>query len=425
MKSEYVLIWAVVVAMLVYFVLATPVMMDDGFHYEGFAESLAKGKPDFKSFYGFQGLSFFAVPIFWLTGSIPSWQAGSHISIIIASMIFSLLSIPLAYLVGKDFYNRAGLPVEASAKAGIYFLILFLLTPYPYTTMMRGFQEAALLFFILLIIYASIHRKAWTPIAWAVGGIVKPFALTLAPLFLLSTLPTLNVGNVDNRPDRHSMSVINGWNGVIWLVVALVIGGAYLGASYYQTGHLINNAAINSYQGNFDTGNPPPLTESFTVGVKGFLRVGANLLLHFRKIMVSPLIIILGALALLAPLRLNLIMRFNLNKSNTGGGIRMRKEIILAIVLNFLLVGSLTFSFSKYLLPMTTLFALASVSYLLKYRWLMWLVLLDSFFVFLPIWNYFGNNFWPNIWIYLLPFWTAIFLFLLSERTSLIEDVSK
>src|SRR3989338_2385512 len=388
----------VIICMAVYFIIATPIMNDDGFHYEGFAESLAHGKLDFKSFYGFQGLSFFAVPIFWLTSSIPSWQAGSDISIIIASMIFSLLSAPLAYLVGRDFYSRAGLPAEVSAKAGFYFLILFLLTPYPYTTMMRGFQEAALLFFILLIIYASIQKKIWAPVAWAVGGIVKPFALTLFPLFIKDFLP--------KRLLRFNLMLRLNLNmRVVWLFVALTIGGAYLGASYYQTGHLINNAAINSYQGNFDAGNPPPLTESFTAGVKGFLRVGANLLLHFRKIMISPFVIILGALALLVPLRLNLNMRFNL----------MRKEIVLAIVLNFLLVGSLTFSFSKYLLPMTTLFALASVSYLLKYRWLMWLVLLDSFFVFLPIWNYFGNSFWPNIYIYLLPFWAAIVLFLLSE----------
>ena len=69
---------------LVYFLLATPAMNDAGFYYEGFAESLARGKLDFKSFYGFQGLSFFAVPVFWLTGS--------HNSIIVTSIIFSLLS---------------------------------------------------------------------------------------------------------------------------------------------------------------------------------------------------------------------------------------------------------------------------------------------------------------------------------------------
>ena len=138
MSHSYKIIILVVLAMSGYFLLSTPVMMDDGFHYEGFAESLAKGNLDFKSFYGFQGLSFFAVPVFWLTSSINSWQAGSHNSIIIASIIFVLLSIPLAYLIGRDYYQ--------SNKAGVYFLILFLLTPYPYTTMMRGFQEAALLF---------------------------------------------------------------------------------------------------------------------------------------------------------------------------------------------------------------------------------------------------------------------------------------
>jgi len=368
MKREYILILAITAVMLVYFIVATPVMMDDGFHYQGFTETLAEGKLDFKSFYGFQGLSFFAVPVFWLTGS--------DISIIIISIIFSLLSIPLAYLIGKEFYK--------SKRAGIYFLILFLLTPYPYTTMMRGFQEAALLFFILLIIYASIHRKIWTPVAWAVGGIVKPFALVLFPLFIRDFLV---------KPFRVRSKKI------IWIIVALAIGGLYLGANYYQTGHFINNAAINSYQvGDFDIGNPPPLAGSFVFGIKGFLRAGANLLLHFRKIMISPFVIILGAFALL------------LNKS-----LRLRKEIIWALVLNFILVGSLTFSFPKYLLPMTTLLALASVSYLLKYRWLMWLVIIDSFFVFLPIWNYFGYNYWSNVWIYLMPFWLAILLVIIQN----------
>ena len=384
-SAESKVIIFVVFLMAVYFIAATPIMNDDGFHYEGFTESLARGDLDFKSFYGFQGLSFFAVPIFWLTGS--------DISIIIASMIFSLFSIPLAYLVGRDFYNRAGLPAEASAKAGIYFLILFLLTPYPYTTMMRGFQEAALLFFILLIIYGSLNRKTWTPVAWAVGGIVKPFALVLFPLFIKDLVL---VSPVDNRLRK---SIIHRRKKVIWLVFALAIGGAYLSASYYQTGHLINNAAIGSYQGNFDVGNPPSLAGSFVPSIKGFLRVGANLLLHFRKIIISPLVILLGALALWY------------NKE-----LRLKKEIIIAIIFNFLLVGSLTFSFSKYLLPMTTLFALASVSYLLKHRWLMWLVLVDSFFVFLPMWKYFGHNFWPNLFVYLLPFWVAITVFLSSNR---------
>src|SRR3989338_463151 len=97
-KREYILIISVMVVMLVYFIVATPVMNDDGFHYEGFTESLARGKLDFKSFYGFQGLSFFAVPVFWLTRS--------HDSIIIMSAIFSLLSVPLAYFVGKTFYQK-------------------------------------------------------------------------------------------------------------------------------------------------------------------------------------------------------------------------------------------------------------------------------------------------------------------------------
>src|SRR3989344_1423867 len=126
--------WVVIgtmLAMLVYFLLATPALNDDGFHYEGFAESAAKGEIDFKNFYGFQGLSFLAVPIVWLTHS--------PISVIITSIILSLLSLPLAYLIGKEYHQ--------DNQAGLFFMAVILLMPYPYTTMMRGFQEAALLFF--------------------------------------------------------------------------------------------------------------------------------------------------------------------------------------------------------------------------------------------------------------------------------------
>ena len=344
--------------MLVYFLLATPAMNDDGFQYEGFAESLAHGHLDFKSFYGFQGLSFFSVPIFWLTGS--------HNSIIIASIIFSLLSIPLAFLVGRAYFK--------TDRAGYYFLALFLLTPYPYTTMFRGFQEAALLFFILLILHASFQEKKWSPVVWSVGGIVKPFALTLFPLFLKNFL---------NRKK------------IIWVAIALAIGAAYLGANHYQIGHWINNAAINSYQGNFNPDNPPPLEKSFTLGLKGFLRVGANLLLSFRKIMISPAVILMGAWALWQ------------NKS-----LSKRQEIILAIILNFLLVGLMTFSFSKYLLPMTTLFALAAVPMLMQNFWAKALVLIDSFFVFKPIFNYFGHSYWSSFYIYLFPLFLAAIVFL-------------
>lgn len=377
-RQDYIILLFASLTMLLYFLLAVPVMMDDGFHYEGFTEALAHGKLDFKSFYGFQGLSILSVLIYWLTGS--------HISIIITSVILYLLCLPLAYLIGKDFYpsshkaSKDSVPEElrGNKTAGIYFMILILLMPYTYTTMMRGFQEAALLFFILLTIYGALNKKLWTPIVWAFGGIVKPFTLVLFPLFVK-----------DFFPQRLNLCKLR----VISVIVALAIGGAYLGTSYYQTGHLVNNAAIGSYQGNFDAGNPPPLWESFVPGVKGFLRVGANLFSHPRKIIISPLIILLGALVLFK------------NK-----GLKLRNEIILAIVLNFILVGSLTFSFPKYLLPMTTLFALASVGYLLKYRWLIWLVLVDSYFVFMPVWNYFGHSFWDNAIVYCLPLYLSIFV---------------
>lgn len=361
LPNGMILILAVMGLMFIYFIFGHMQMNDDGFQYEGFAESLASGKLDFKSFYGFQGLSFFAVPIFWLSHS--------HNSIIIASMIFTILSVPLSYFIGRDIYKNR--------RAGIYSLILFLLMPYPYTTLMRGFQEAALLFFILLIAYGSINKKSWPPLAWGVGGIVKPFSLTLFPLFLKDFL-------LKKR--------------IIWLVMAIIIGLLYLGANYYQTGHFINNAAINSYQGNFNLNDVPSLLKSFTLGFKGFLRVGANLLLAYRKIMISPFIILIGTWFLFK------------NKQFS-----LRWKFIFSILLNILLVGILTFSFSKYLLPAVVLFALASIGFILEHRWVMIIVFIDSLTVFLPIWNYFGHVFWSNIYVYLLPFWFAILIYIVYE----------
>lgn len=347
-------------AMLVYFLLANPVLNDDGFHYEGFAESAARGNVDFKNFYGFQGLSFLAVPIFWLTHS--------SISVIITSIILSLLSLPLAYAIGREYYQ--------DRRAGLFFMAIILLMPYAYTTMMRGFQEAALLFMVLLIIYGSIAKKLWTPLAWAMGGIVKPFAMTLFPLWAKDFF------------NKKKM---------LWVAGGALLGLAYLGTSYGQTGHLINNAALNSYRGQFDTGNPPPLEESFALGLEGFGRALANLFVSTRKILVSPLLLMLG------------IWYGWQNKT-----LRLRKEFGLAILLNFLLVGSLTFSFSKYLLPMTTLLVLVAIPVLMK-NWLVpILVLADSWLVFKPIYDYFGHNFWPNLPIYLLPLILAAALFFLA-----------
>jgi len=98
-----------------------------------------------------------------------------------------------------------------------------------------------------------------------------------------------------------------------------------------------------------------------------------------------------------------------------GGQLPFKKKFIWAVVLNVLMVGLMTFSFSKYLLPMAVLLGLASIKYLEKYRWLVILVFFDSLSVFLPIWNYFGKNFWPNVYIYLMPFWFSFALFIAYE----------
>lgn len=356
-KQEYLLLGVIILAMFIYFLTATPELADDGIQYEGFTESLARGVIDFKSYYGFMGLSILSVPFFWLTGS--------HLSVAYTSMVLVLLSTCLVYLTARGIYN--------SNRAGIYGLIIFLLTPYPYTTLMRGFQEGALMFFILLIVYASINNKIWTSLVWSFGGIVKPFALTLLPLFF---------SKFYNR------------NRIKWLFLGLSIGFIYLAISYYQVGHPINNAAINSYQGEFDTGNPPPLIESFTIGIKGPLRIGANLFLAYRKIMVSPFLILVG---------LYILWKDKVFK--------YRNVFLYSIFLNFLLLSLMTFSFSKYLLPATTLISFAAIPFIMKYKWAMLIFLADSVTVFLPIWNFFGREYWPNIYVYFIPFYLGVALF--------------
>lgn len=341
----------------VFFMLAHPVLMDDGLQYQGFTEKLGHGVVDFRSFYGFQGISFFAVPIYWLTHS--------HNSIIIVSMIFSLLSIPLIYAVGKRMYPEY-------QHAGWLAIVLFLLTPYPYVTIMRGFQEAALLFFILLILYGSFTKRRWTPLAWGIGGIVKPFSLVLFPLFWKDAIQK---------------------KAIPFLVAGIAVGVAYITANYIQTGHFVTLAATGAYQGQFDPAHIPALGKSFAGGVWGFLRVGANLLLAHRKIMVSPVLVILGFIALWR--RKNLIKR---------------KAIFLAVLLNILLVGPITFAFPKYLLPMTTLLSLAAIPILIKYPWTFWLVLVDSISVFIPVYGHFGVGPWPNPFIFFIPFFIALAL---------------
>ena len=364
MINEYKIIILVVAIMAAYFLIGQPELTDDGFHYQGFTESLAKGIVDFKSYYGFMGLSILSVPFFWITGS--------HLSIAYTSMLLVLMSVPLMYLVARDMFD--------SRRAGIYGLIIFLLTPYPYTTLMRGFQEGALLFFILLIIYGSIHKKAWVSLAWAFGGIVKPFVLTLMPLF--------------------AEYLWHKKGAKLFFLLGLITGFIYLAVSYYQVGHLINNAAINSYQGSFNTGNPPPLVESFTVGIKGPLRIGANLLLAYRKIMVSPFLILTGLWVIWKDKKF-----------------KYRNVFIYSIILNFILLSFMTFSFSKYLLPATTLISLAAVPFIMKHRWAIFVFLADSVTVFIPIWNFFGSEYWPNVWIYLVPFYLAVVICFLGTKS--------
>lgn len=351
------------VAMLGYLLLANPRMMDDGVGYEGFTESLAHGELNFNSFYGAQGLSVLAVPVFWLTGS--------HISIIIASAILVLLSIPLSYALGKRFWK--------SQEGGLYYMSLFILTSFPYVTLMRGFQEAAVFFFSILIIYLSLSSSNWTPLAWAFGSIVKPFNLFLFPLF---------IGNFLNKKR-------------IWfLTLGLALGILYMGINYYQTGRILNTAVLTSYSGDYDTAKNPPLFANFTFDLKNsfknFARVAANLLVDSRKIMIAPIVTLVGILGLLESFK---------NKPET-------RKFLYSFILIILFLGSMLYSFPKYLLPAIATSSLFAVGFLMRYKWLMCLVLAGSINTFLGVFNYHGQVFWSKE-IFYLPIVFAGFLYLL------------
>ena len=96
---------------------------------------------------------------------------------------------------------------------------------------------------------------------------------------------------------------------------------------------------------------------------------------------------------------------------------KYRYHFWLAIGLNFLLLSMMTFSFSKYLLPATTLISLAAIPFIMKHRWAMLVFLADSLTVFWPIWKFFGHVYWSNVYVYLLPYYLALLVFMLGYLT--------
>jgi hypothetical protein len=344
-RKATLILCSVIILMTAYLLVSVPHLLDDGFQYEGFAEALARGNLDFSSYYGFQGLSILAVPIYWLTSS--------PISIIITSMILSLLSIPLAYGIGK-----------------IPGVIIFLLTSYPFMTMLGGFQESALLFFILLVIYGAKQEKVWSGLAWGFGSIVKPFTLSLVPLFL-----------------KNNKKII------VFFVIGILIGVAYGAVNYMQTGHFVTLAASGTYEGVFDPSNIPPLEKSFTLDWKSWARVVANLFVPSRKIMLAPALIVIGAWSL-----------WSTRKEQWS------KRVMTSIALNILMVGPITYAFPKYLLPAAVLFAISAIPLLAK-RPILWIVVfVDSALVFVANYNYFAKSFWSPDILGWMPFVIAIIL---------------
>ena len=86
------------------------------------------------------------------------------------------------------------------------------------------------------------------------------------------------------------------------------------------------------------------------------------------------------------------------------------RKVIYAVFLNILLVGPITYAFSKYLLPMTVLLGLSAIPLLLRYPILWAIVFVDSIWVFSANYDFFGKNFWDPSIIALAPFVLAAIL---------------
>lgn len=122
-----------------------------------------------------------------------------------------------------------------------------------------------------------------------------------------------------------------------------------------------------------------------------------------RKIMISPIVAVLGLIGMIKYFR----------DART-------KKFIFAFLSLALFLALLLYSFPKYLLPNIVITSLFAIPFLIRYKWLMPLILADSIFVFWAIFQHHGHAFW-SARIFYLPIVYAgtlyIFILLNHERS--------
>lgn len=260
---------------------ATPHPMDDHFLYQKFIESLAVGRLDL-TIAGFHGSDFFAVPVYWVTGSA------------IAQIYFQMLAaifLPLCgFLAGRSLYR--------SAWHGVALAVIVTMMPFISFVSLRGWTGAAYWDLMLLSI-ASVRRF---PIAagffWGFAMLTKPFAVILGPLLF-----------VMQREEKNAGQSLLKQQGIKKWIPLLIAGGIvvlYMIIQYLQAGRIIIGAHTELGAGNFFQ-SPYRMFLNLAHAVQILFSVhnyyfpdpgltGPGNMMH-----TSPVLVFLGLFAMLAP----------------------------------------------------------------------------------------------------------------------------
>ena len=363
--SSWIFLALACVGLWAYLVMARPVMGDDGFVYQSFSEILVdEGRFDFKNHYGFMGLSLLNAPVYFLTRS--------HNSIIYTSLGLMFLLLPIGYWTAL----RLGLSDKASRMA----LCLLLLYPEPQVVLFKGFQEAAhLVFAVFTLGLLAGPVVLWTPLVFGFTCIIKPFAAAYLPILLPNFLTR----------KRWWLLLL----GAVWVII-------HLGLTWLQTGHLINSSVNNIYNAH----DIPNLKQNFNFSPGSWISLLHALFISVQM-QVSPVIILAGLWGICK-------MKCSIKPS----------LLLLAVMINWVMVGLMVGMFSKYLLPATVLLIFTAAPVLSARP--AWMIM--TFVTSLPMLWYlhyaYIGTFWNHTPILMIPACTALILWCWLERTWLLQQ---
>ncbi len=353
-----------VLSLILLFVFSEIALMDDGISYARFTRTLAEeGRMDFVNNTGAMGLPFLSIPIYLLTGS--------DNSIVYTSMILAILSIPLIFCVTKKLFD--------SERAGVYAVLLFLLMPAPYVSLLRGLVETATVFSILLFLYFLLKKSRLTPVVYCLSCIVKPFNFCLLPLFLRDFLSKKKI---------------------LFLAASALIGLGYLTINYMQTGEILH-AFVPASEIIYEN-RIPEFAENFHFELRNFLSIISHLFAPEHGAAIAPIVIVIGIY----------------------GIFKKQRKWLWVIAINIIFVSLLAASLPKYLLPTIVLSLIFAAELISRHIKLFPLVLVNSVSVFLYINETSSALYWSKgeVW-FLLTFVAVILAWIFYEKDQLISSL--